>query len=140
MTTPTKATPTKAPAKKAPTKKTAPALDFTSLEVTDTETPIRAGRANSTGPNPFENHLKASAEKKTDRPKGAWVGSAKAVTVPKEHAKSVVNLIRYAANRLNMGSAISDLDDPNLQRAGGKVQINFAAKSRKQKRTSKTEA
>lgn len=136
--TPAKAAAKAAPAKATPAKaaKAAPAVefDFTAIPVTDGTAPTRQG-SRTAGPNPFMDHLRDSMASRTDKGKGAWMGKGKTLTVPKAAAKQAVNLIRYAANRLNIGAAVSDIEDAAYHRPGGMVQINFAAKNRKVKKT-----
>lgn len=135
MTTATPAaTPAKKAAKKAASKPPAPPFDFTAIQVTDGAAPTRTGSREAL-PNPFVDHLKKSADAKTNRPGGGWIGQGKQVTVPAVQADQVVNLIRYAANRLGLGVTVSDHNDASYKRPNGMVQINFAAKNRKQKRT-----
>lgn len=131
MSTPTKATPAKkADAAKTPAKRTQTAdYDFSGIQVADGDAPTRTG-SRTAMPNPFVNHLKASADKRTDKGKGAWIGGGKTLTVPEKQAKAAVNLIRYAANALKLGVTVSETPV-----AGSKVRIDFAAKNRKQKRT-----
>ncbi|HVI71730.1 MAG TPA: hypothetical protein VM656_09625 [Pyrinomonadaceae bacterium] len=131
MTAPAKATATLAKkADKNAAKRTQTAdFDFSGVTVADGEVPTRTG-SRVAMPNPFVDHLKASAEKRTDRPNGAWVGGGKTLTVPEKQVKTAVNLIRYGANRLGFGVTIAETPQP-----GGKVRIDFAAKNRKAKRT-----
>lgn len=130
----------------APAKKTAPRTapsdyDFSSLTVADSAAPVRAGGRNAR-PNPFVAHLESSMAGKSQRPTkenaNAWIGAGKSVTVPKQHAQEVINLLRYGANKLNIGVTVTDVEDPTLQRPKGTVEIRFAAKSRKQKRPTAT--
>lgn len=126
------------PAKKAaaPVKATKPALDLGSLKVEAADAPKRSG-GRTAGENPLVAEMqdswanrKFSHKVKTDDgTRDAYIGSGKQVTVPLAHKQAVTNLIRNAANRLDLGSAIDYTDVP-----GGKVRIRFAAKSRKQKR------
>ena len=133
-TSPAKSTPAKAAPAKAAKKAAEPAFDFAAIPVADGAAPTRQG-SRTAGPNPFIDHLRASAAERTDKGKGAWIGKGKTLTVPLAAAKQAVNLIRYAANRLNMGAAVSDIEDKTYHRPGGMVQINFAAKNRKLKKT-----
>jgi hypothetical protein len=132
MSTPTaKATPAKKAdaAKNAPKRTQTADYDFTGIQVTDGTAPTRTG-SRPAMPNPFVDHLKASADKRTDKGKGTWIGGGKTLTVPEKQAKAAVNLIRYAANALHLGVTVSETPV-----AGNKVRIDFAAKNRKQKRT-----
>lgn len=104
-------------------------FDFSGITVADGTAPTRTGSREAM-PNPFVAHLEASAAKRTDKGKGAWIGQGKTLTVPEKQAKAAVNLIRYAANRLNLGVTVAETPV-----AGSKVRIDFAAKNRKQKRT-----
>jgi len=131
MTAPTK-TPAKNAAKdpKNGAKRTQTAdYDFSGIQVTDGAAPTRTGSRTAI-PNPFIGHLEASAAKRTDKGKGTWLGQGKTLTVPEKQAKAAVNLIRYAANKLGHGVTVSE-----TAVAGNKVRIDFAAKNRKQKRT-----
>lgn len=104
-------------------------FDFSGIQVSDGTAPTRTGSREAM-PNPFVDHLKASADKRTDKGKGTWIGGGKTLTVPEKQAKAAVNLIRYAANKLNLGVTVAETSV-----AGNKVRIDFAAKNRKQKRT-----
>lgn len=127
--------PNNKPAKKTAQKaaKAPSTFDFNSLTVADGNVPQRSnGRA--AGPNPFVAHLQDSMAVRTPRTSGGWVGKGKTVTVPKDVAKDVVNLLRYAANKLGIGVTITDIEDAKQTRPGNKIQIDFAAKSRKLKK------
>lgn len=139
-------------AKKTP-KVQGPALDLSTLSVTDAPAPSRTGRDRRD--NPFTDVLVASSNNRTAQPNGAWKGAGKAVTVPKANVTEVVNLIRYAANTLQMGSSVAyDTRDkaPAEPQSGwnygvndvpaGSVRIRFCSKSRKASRkgTDSTEA
>lgn len=135
MTTPkadAKATPAKSDSKgkNGATKRTQTAdFDFSGVTVADGAAPTRTGSREAM-PNPFLDHLRASSDKRTDKGRGTWIGQGKTLTVPEKQAKAAVNLIRYAANRLNIGVTVAETPV-----AGNKVRIDFAAKNRKQKRT-----
>lgn len=131
MTTPAKTTasPAKKADKNASKRSQTADYDFSGIQVSDGDAPTRTGSREAM-PNPFLDHLKASADKRTDRGKGTWIGGGKTLTVPEKQAKAAVNLIRYAANRLNLGVTVAETSV-----AGNKVRIDFAAKNRKQKRT-----
>ena len=119
------------PGKTAPTttrKRTvAPPLDLSTLTVQPAEPPVRATGRN--GNNPFVKVLQESWAARTQR--GATEqGSGRKVVVPTANAQQVENLIRYAGNQLNLGTAIV-----STPVAGGKqTEIVFCAKTRKQKK------
>lgn len=131
--TDTKTTDTKtAPAQK---KDDAPALDFSTLTVTTAEAPQRTGGGRRATVNPMMTHMQDSWNARKEwgnrkdengTPYTVYLGEGREVTVPKANVQQVLNLIRMAANKLNLGSVTQEEDVP-----GGKVRISFAAKTRK---------
>jgi hypothetical protein len=124
------------------------ALDLSALSVTDAPAPERETSGRERRENPFDVHMKASADNKTDKGDGRWVGAGKAVTVPRAAATEVSNLLNYAANHLHVGvTKVFETNDkaPEKPLTGwrygvkdvprGQVRVRFAAKSRKQKRS-----
>lgn len=120
-----------------------PALDLTALSVSPAEAP-RVQRKASDKPNPFTAHLADSWANKTVMRKSkdgdVFIGAGRQVIVPTVNVKDVETLIRQAANKANLGSAIDvkngpfRSDDGKVTVPAGKSRVRFAAKSRKQRR------
>lgn len=111
-------------------------LNLAALTFTDAPAPVRKS-SRTKGDNPLTKVLSASWEAVDQREgsptKGQLYrdfqngkGAGKAVTVPTSQAQEVVNMIRYAANDLEIGSTIVATDNPNKT-----TTINFAAKKRR---------
>ena len=127
--TPVKATKAAAPA--AP--KSSGSFDLSALAPVDAPAPTRVG---GRGSNPNDNPaLKWLDDSWNARAKDATKGAGKAVTVPDAAAKEVVNKLRYAANYRKLGVSIAVEENGN-----GTTTVRFAAKARKQKRTTNAAA
>lgn len=111
-------------------------LNLSALTFTDAPAPVRKS-SRTKGDNPLVAVLSASWDAVDNREnsptKGQLYrdfqngkGAGKAVTVPTSQAQDVVNMIRYAANDLGIGSTIVPTDNPNKT-----TTINFAAKKRR---------
>jgi hypothetical protein len=106
-------TPAKAPRK--PRVKL-PEVDFAALTVTDTDEPLRATRASKVDNSPVTGWLKESYES----------GKAKSVTVTADQAKTLVAMLRTAANRHSIGVKIIVDDAGN-----GRQRVRFQGKERR---------
>lgn len=100
----------------AATQDKAPALDFTSLSVSDVEVP-KQSRASKYANSPFKDWLAESHAN----------GMGKSVTVPEAQADQVVYFVRAAANALGIGAKI--VRQPANDK--GNVTIVFAGKDRR---------
>lgn len=114
-------------------------LDLSALSFADAPAPVRKS-SRSKADNPLTKVLQASWDAVDTRDgsptKGQLYrdfqngkGSGKSVTVPRSQAQEIVNLVRYAANDLELGSTIVTNDNPN-----GTTTITFAAKRRRANR------
>jgi len=92
------------------------ALDFSALAVEDTTEPLKATRSSKVDETPVPAWLAESHA----------TGVAKAVTLPDEQAKSLVALLRTAANRAGLGVKIvaDNLGD-------GTTRVRFQGKARR---------
>jgi hypothetical protein len=122
-------------------------FDFTALTPETVPAPVRQGGGRTRKDNPFDKWLQESMESKTvtgtRNGTETWVGEGRRIAVPShDAAKEASNLIRYAANALNVGASV-ELTDANGNRIvkvgdlvtgkAEKVTITFAAKSRRQR-------
>lgn len=111
----------------------AESFDFEALEVKPAELPSQQRAAK---PNPFEPRLAESyAEWTADHDKGG-----RQVTVPVKHAKALTNMIRRAADKLEIGSRIV-IEDPKGRVIGtqmgmpnsGNVTVKFCGRDRRER-------
>jgi hypothetical protein len=130
--------PTTTPAKR--TRKPAapaPAFDFAAVTPKVAAAPQRAGGRERVA-NPTIPWVKESWDKRkqvgSTSGRVTELGEGRTVTIPTANAQQLKNLLNYAARDLEVGVSI---DMKNLP--GGKTQVTFAAKSRKQKKA-KSEA
>jgi hypothetical protein len=93
-----------------------PEVDFTALTVTETDEPLRSTRASKVDTSPVPGWLRESYE----------TGKAKSVTVTADQAKTLVAMLRTAANRANIGVKILVDDAGN-----GLQRVRFQGKERR---------
>lgn len=91
-------------------------VDFGSLAVEDTTEPLKAERASKVDNTPVPGWLRESYE----------TGTAKVVTLPAEQAKSLVAMLRTAANRAGIGVKIVPTNAGN-----GNTRVAFQGKPRR---------
>lgn len=119
MATTSTANKSAAPAAKKAAAPKPPAVDFTNLsaETVDKESLPKSSRTPKVAKTPVFGWFKESMQ----------TGNGKAVTVPNAQVKSLVSLIRQAANALNTGSRV--VEKPN---SDGTTTVVFSQKARRQ--------
>jgi hypothetical protein len=105
---------------------------FSNLSIEDATLP--ATRV-SIADNPFYPHVKASAEKRTERADGkGWIGAGKSVHIPAKGCVDAERFVRNAADALGVGSSIrfrtTDGVPVTVESIGGKPQPSKDGKTR----------
>lgn len=91
-------------------------VDFGALAVEDTAEPLKTTRASKVDQTPVPGWLRESYE----------TGAAKAVVLPHDQAKSLVAMLRTAANRAGLGVKIVEDD-----MGSGQTRVRFQGKDRR---------